>query len=111
MGAQQGAARRARLAREPKVSTKTLTDLGKRMISEDFVRTGIDRTLAPEETARRAEEAASVMVQLLAETGLLDPHGDLTAPEAYSLRDTAIRRVLQVQPSISAFPVGGPPAA
>lgn len=97
-----------RLAREPKVSAHALREVAKRMIAADFVRTGIDRTLAPEETARRTEEAASVMVQLLAETGLLEPHGDLTAPEAYSLRGGAIRRVLRVQPSVSVYPSAHP---
>jgi hypothetical protein len=67
------------------------------MISDDFVHTGVAGTLAPQELARRAEEAAHVIVQLLHESGLLLPHGDLTSPEAYSLPDGAIRRVLRLQ--------------
>lgn len=97
-----------RLAREEKVSAVELRVLAKSMIAEDFVRTGIDRTLAPEELERRAEEAAHVMLQLLDETGLLLPHGDLTSPDAYSLPDGAVRRVLRAQASISAFPIARP---
>jgi hypothetical protein len=97
-----------RLAREESVSVSALHVLAKRMVEEDFVRTGIDRTLAPEEMARRAEEAAHVTLQLLGETGLLVPHGDLTSPEAYSLPDGAIKRVLRAQPSLSGFPIARP---
>ncbi len=87
-----------RLAGEERVSADALRDLAKRMIVEDFARTGIDRRLDPEETTRRAEEAASVMLHLLGETGLLEAHGDLTSPEAYALPEGAIRRVLRDQP-------------
>lgn len=94
-----------RLAREDRVLADELQVLAKKMIAEDFVRTGIDRTLAPEELERRAEEAAHVTLQLLDETGLLVPHGDLTSPEAYSLPDGAVRRVLRDQASVSAYPI------
>jgi hypothetical protein len=97
-----------RLAREESVSASELRVLAKRMIAEDFVRTGIDRTLAPEELDRRAEEAAHVTLHLLDETGLLVPHGDLTSPDAYSLPEGAIRRVLGAQVSITAFPTSRP---
>jgi len=95
-----------RLAREESVSLSTLATLAKQKIESEFVQTGIAETLAPDELARRAEEAAHVIVQLLHESGLLIPHGDLTAPDAYSLPDGAIRRVLRVQPSTSKIPVG-----
>lgn len=96
------------LAREDVVPTAVLRDLAKRFVAEDFVRTGIDRTLTPDETARRAEEAANVIIQLLDETGLLVPTGDLTAPDGYSLPQGAMRRVLAGQPSLSAFPSARP---
>jgi hypothetical protein len=97
-----------RLAREERVSATELRALAKTMIAEDFVRTGIDRTLTAEELERRSEEAAHVTLHLLDETGLLVPHGDLTSPEAYSLPDGAIRRVLRAQASVSAFPIAEP---
>ena len=91
-----------RLAREETVSVAELCALAKQRVAEDFERTGISATLAPDELARRAEEAAHVIVQLLEESGLVIPHGDLTAPEGYSLPDGAIRTVLRVQPSMRA---------
>ena len=97
-----------RLAREESVSALELRVLAKRMIAEDFVRTGIDRTLTPEELERRAEEAAHVTLHLLDETGLLVPHGDLTSPDAYSLPEGTIRRVLGAQASINASPISRP---
>lgn len=96
------------LAREGQAEVARLTDLAKRMVAEAFVRTGVDATLTPDETARRTEEAASVMLRLLGETGLLEPIGDLTAPEGYALPDGVIRRVLAVQPSLSAYPSARP---
>jgi hypothetical protein len=95
-----------RLVQEDVVSMDTLCTLAKQKIAAEFVRTGIAATLAPDELARRAEEAAHVMVQLLQESDLLVSHGDLTSPDAYSLPDGLIRRVLQAQASVSSsFPV------
>jgi len=91
------------LARSEMLTVAALRETAKRFIAEDFVRTGIDRTLTSDETARRTEEAASVMLTLLGETGLLEPHGDLTSPEGYSLPDGVIRRVLAVQPSLRTY--------
>ena len=93
------------LAREDVVAIDVLRDIAKQMVSGDFVRTGIDQTLSPDEAARRAEEAANVVIQLLDETGLLVASGDLTAPSAYSLPQGAIRRALAEQPSVSAYPI------
>ncbi len=86
-----------RLARAESVAVADLCALAKQQVTDDFVRTGISATLALDELARRAEEAAHVIVQMLEESGLVVPHGDLTAPEAYSLPDGAIRRVLEGQ--------------
>lgn len=97
-----------RLSRDDVVSVSALHELAARIVAEGFANTGIDQPLAAEELARRAEEAAHVSVQLLHESGLLVPHGDLTAPEAYSLPDGTIRRVLQAQASVSAFPSARP---
>ncbi len=91
-----------KLAREDTVSVAELCALAKQRISEDFQRTGIAATLAPDELARRAEEAAHVIVQLLEESGLVVPHGDLTAPHGYSLPEGAIRTVLRGQASVRA---------
>lgn len=88
-----------RLARTDTVSTEELAALAKRRIEEDFLRTGVAKTLSPDELDRRADEAAHVIVQLLDESGLVVPYGDLTAPSGYSLPDGAMRRVLAVQPS------------
>jgi hypothetical protein len=96
------------LARDEAVSVHALRTLAKRHIEEDFVRTGIAGELAPDELARRAEEAAHVIVQLLDESGLVVPHGDLTAPEAYSLPEGALRRVLRAQPSVAAMTAAAP---
>lgn len=89
-----------KLARADTVSVADLCDLAKQRIAEDFERTGISATLAPEELARRAEEAAHVIVQLLEESGLVVPYGDLTAPDGYSLPEGAIRTVLRGQLSV-----------
>lgn len=96
------------LARNESATVSSLRVLAKRMIAEDFVRTGIDQTLTPEELDRRAEEAAHVTLQLLDESGLLIPIGDLTSPDAYSLPEGAIRRALRAQASVSAFPIARP---
>jgi hypothetical protein len=79
-----------------------------RVIAQDFAATGISRALGPEETARRVEEAAGVILRLLAETGLVVPVGDLTSPEAYELPEGALRRVLRMRPSLNGSTVGGP---
>lgn len=85
------------LAREPRVDAQALQALAKQRISAELSRTGVAETLEPNELARRSEEAAHVIVQLLEESGLVIPHGDLTAPDAYSLPEGAIRSVLQAQ--------------
>jgi hypothetical protein len=63
-------------------------------VMERFTATGLTDHLAPAELKRRAQEAASVMVRLLAESRLLVAHGDLTSPEAFSLPDGVLRRIL-----------------
>lgn len=88
-----------RLAREDIVSVAELCALAKKSVAEDFERTGISATLAPDELERRSEEAAHVIVQLLEESGLVVPHGDLTAPDGYSLPEGAIRTVLRQRAS------------
>jgi hypothetical protein len=97
-----GAVLRA-LAREDRVDVPALRAIAERRIAHDFAATGLDRTLEPEETARRVEEAAGVLLRLMSETGLLVPVGDLTAPEAYALPDGVLRRVLGV-PAASVHP-------
>jgi hypothetical protein len=96
------------LAGEPRVDVLTLRVTAERVIAQDFAATGISRALGPEETARRVEEAAGVILRLLAETGLVVPVGDLTSPEAYELPEGALRRVLRMRPSLNGSTVVGP---
>lgn len=96
-----------KLAAEGSVPVATLCAVAKRMIEADFAHTGVAVTLEEDELERRAEEAAHVLVQLLGESGLLAAEGDLTAPEAYSLPDGAIRRVLCSHASVAAIAVKG----
>jgi hypothetical protein len=96
------------LAREEVVSVRVLRALAKQHIEDEFVRTGIAAELPADELTRRAEEAAHVVVQLVEESGLVTPHGDLTAPEAYSLPDGALRRILRAQPSVAAMAAAAP---
>ena len=64
-----------------------------------FASSGIMDGLPRPEVQRRAQEAASVILRLLGETGLLTPIGDPISPEGYSLPDGSIRRALQPSPS------------
>jgi hypothetical protein len=82
------------LANEPRVTVVALQKLVETQVMERFTATGLTAHLAPAELKRRAQEAASVMVRLLAESRLLEAHGDMTAPEAYSLPDGVLRRIL-----------------
>ncbi len=82
------------------VERATVTELAKvaeAQVMQRFAETGLTSMLPPEELKRRAQEAAVVMVRLLAESRLLEAHGDLTAPDAYSLPDGVIRRILSEQ--------------
>jgi hypothetical protein len=83
-----------RLAREGKVEATVLRAMAEALVREQFASSGIGAHLPEQEVGRRAEEAASVIVRLLGESGLLLPHGDLTDPEAYELPDGAVRRIL-----------------
>lgn len=97
------------LARQERASAAELKALAEGRVRDDFRTTGLDRSLTPEEAARRAAEAASVMLRLLGETGLLVPVGDLTTPDGYELPEGAIRDVLRLQPSVLAK--AAPPSA
>ncbi len=83
------------LAGAERVTVTALEQLVEAQVMERFGATGISEHLAPVELRRRAQEAASVMVRLLAESKLLVAHGDHTSPEAYSLPDGVLRRILQ----------------
>jgi hypothetical protein len=61
---------------------------------EQFVDSGIAALLSPEETARRAAEAAGYIVRMLGEIGILVPEGDENQPEAYSFPESLVRRIL-----------------
>ncbi|MDP2273250.1 MAG: ATP-binding protein [Archangium sp.] len=92
------------LADGNRVPVASLQRLVETQVMERFTVTGLTAHLAPAELKRRAQEAASVMVRLLAESRLLEAHGDMTSPEAYSLPDGVLRRILKA-PSPS--PRGG----
>jgi hypothetical protein len=77
------------------VPVKALETLLEAQVLQRFAVTGLTAHLSPAELKRRAQEAASVMVRLLAESKLLEAHGDLTSPEAYSLPDGVLRRILR----------------
>jgi hypothetical protein len=72
----------------------TLREIAERGVLRQFASSGVMQSLTREEVQRRAQEAASVMLRLLGETGLLAPIGDPISPEAYELFDGSIRRVL-----------------
>jgi hypothetical protein len=76
------------------VPVERLTSIAEALVTTRFTDSGLAGHLTPAELKRRAQEAASVMVRLLAESRLLEAHGDLTAPEAYSLSDGVMRRIL-----------------
>ena len=59
-----------------------------------FEVTGVALALTPDEALRRAQEAGSVTLRMLGDSGLLKAYGDLTEPERYELPNGMIRRVL-----------------
>ena len=84
-----------KLAAEGRVPTSLLRSIAERHVLAQFASSGLTNHLPQEELHRRAQEAASVMLRLLGETGLVEPIGDFTAPEAYELPDGSIRRILR----------------
>jgi hypothetical protein len=83
-----------RLAVNDAVTAGALFELAEEHVNAEFVSSGVAARLPADEQRRRTQEAARVLVRLLADTKLLDPVGDLTAPEAYVLPEGVIRRVL-----------------
>ncbi len=77
-----------------RIEAAALREIAERGVLAEFASSGVVQSLPREEVQRRAQEAASVMLRLLAETGLLAPVGDPIDPEAYELCDASIRRVL-----------------
>lgn len=94
------------LAEGTRVPVATLQRLVENQVMERFTVTGLTAHLSPAELKRRAQEAAGVMVRLLAESRLLEAHGDITAPEAYSLPDGVLRRILKEKTSTPPLPAG-----
>jgi hypothetical protein len=82
------------LAKQESGSARKLRAIAARAFSKQFDLTGVALALAPEETTRRAEEGAGVVLRILGDSGLLKAHGDPTEPEAYELPDGVIRRIL-----------------
>jgi len=74
--------------------TDALRALAAEHVRARFAETGVEATLDPTEASRRAEEAAGVVLRLLHESGLLTAAGDFTNPEAYTLPEGVVRRVL-----------------
>ncbi|MBL8951062.1 MAG: ATP-binding protein, partial [Myxococcaceae bacterium] len=86
------------LARADRVPVGTLQKLVEMQVLERFASTGLDNHLTPNELKRRAQEAASVMVRLLAESRLIETQGDLTSPDSYSLPHGVLRSILAEEP-------------
>ncbi|HEX3769757.1 MAG TPA: ATP-binding protein, partial [Polyangiaceae bacterium] len=76
------------------MTVAALRGIAERVVVAQFASSGAMASLTAEEVQRRAQEAASVIIRLIGETGLLAPIGDPIMPEAYELGDGAIRRVL-----------------
>jgi hypothetical protein len=83
------------LAREQRVTVEALNRAVETLVLESFAAVGLGAHLPPAELKRRAQEAASVMVRLLIDSRLVESHGDVTAPDALSLPDGVIRRILK----------------
>jgi hypothetical protein len=83
------------LALASKVRVEALQKLAEAQVVEQFTASGLTAHLTPTELKRRAQEAASVMVRLLADSRLLEAHGDMTSPEAYSLPEGVLRDILK----------------
>jgi hypothetical protein len=83
------------LAQASKVSVDALHRMGEALVMEGFEAVGLGAHLAPAELRRRAQEAASVMVRLLIDSRLVESHGDVTSPDALSLPDGVLRRILK----------------
>ena len=91
-----------KLAVEETVSMAALVTLAEEHVLSEFESSGAAARLTGVEERRRAQEAARVLVRLLADTKLIEPVGDPTAPDAYELPDGVIRRVLRQ--AVSGFP-------
>ncbi|MBK7864887.1 MAG: ATP-binding protein [Archangiaceae bacterium] len=87
------------LAQADQVSAGRLQQLVEAQVLERFEASGLKAHLPPAELTRRAQEAATVTVRILAQTRLLEAHGDLTAPEAFTLPDGVLRRILKASRS------------
>jgi hypothetical protein len=68
-----------------------------------FEELGLTKVLGPEESRRRALEAAGFVVRMLDEIGILVPEGDVTRPHAFTFPDSVVRRVLANEPGRSVF--------
>jgi hypothetical protein len=83
-----------RVAMTGRVPTAELRDLAKTVTREHFVASGVAALIAAPELERRAEEAAGLVLRMLAEIGMLTPEGDPLAPEAMSFPDSIVKRIL-----------------
>ena len=82
------------LATGGRLDVMTLREIAERGVLAEFASSGVTQSLTGDEVQRRAQEAGSVLLRLLGETGLLVPIGDPISPEAFELAEGAIRRVL-----------------
>jgi hypothetical protein len=83
-----------KLAVEDTVAATALSALAEAHVLAEFASSGVGARLSAGERDRRAQEAARVFVRLLSDTKLLEPIGDLTAPDAYRLPEGVLRRIL-----------------
>lgn len=98
-----GAVLRA-LARSERLEASVLREIAARAFLTQFEITGVALHLSAEESLRRAQEAAAVVVRLLGDSGLLTAFGDPTEPDGYELGSGVIRRVLSACPSVRRAP-------
>ena len=92
------------LALRGRMETLELRQLVTDLTRAEFDRLGFVRLLPVEELARRAVEAGSTVVQILAEVGVLEAEGDLASPEAFLFPDGLLRRIFAASASPSARP-------
>jgi hypothetical protein len=83
------------LAQSERVPVSVLDRAVESLVMASFGAVGLGNHLPAAEVRRRAQEAASVMVRLLIDSRLVEVHGDVTSPDALSLPDGVIRRILK----------------
>lgn len=82
------------LARAGRMSVTDLKRKAAQITLSQFESSGIANLLGPEESRRRAAEAAGYIVRMLGEIGILEAQGGQLDPEAYVFPESVVRRIL-----------------